>query len=92
MSELAVLRPNPSDPRWVEFCEALWMALGEELPGLCMGARQYSARHYFAERLLEGRGFDAEASLALYEKRGGYCDCEILWNVAVPPDEEAAAP
>jgi Protein of unknown function (DUF2695) len=37
--------------------------------------------HYFTERLLEARGFDVEASVALFEKRGGYCDCEVLFNV-----------
>ena len=87
-----VLRPDPYDEAWNEFCEALWESLGEELPGLCMAAR-HSARHYFAERLLEARGFDAEASLALYEKRGGYCDCEILLNVDQPTlEDELASP
>ena len=73
----AALRPG--DPAWDEFCEALWTALGEAVPGLCMGDRR--GRLYFAERLLEARGFDVEASLALYEQLGGYCDCEILLNV-----------
>jgi hypothetical protein len=65
-----VLWPDPADEAWQEFCEAL-----ERTLGLCMGT------HYFAERLLWARGFDAEASLALYEKQGGYCDCEIVFNV-----------
>ena len=60
-----------------------------------MGARQHSARFYFAERLLEARGFDVDVSLALYETRGGYCDCEILMNADPllnprPLDEEAS--
>jgi Protein of unknown function (DUF2695) len=89
MSDRApVLRPDRADAAWDEFCGALWAALGEELPGLCMGARQHCARYYFAERLLEARGFDAEASLALYARHGGYCDCEILFNVdPLAPDE-----
>jgi hypothetical protein len=70
-----VLRPDRDDDDWKEFTDALEQALGPELPGLCMGT------HYFAERLLEARGFDVEASLAGYEKGGGYCDCEILFNV-----------
>jgi Protein of unknown function (DUF2695) len=83
-----VLRPDRDDDAWNEFADALWKALGEDLPGLCMGARQHCARFYFAERLLEARGFDAEASLALYETRGGFCDCEILLNADPPTFEE----
>lgn len=80
MSAAPVLRPEADDPRWGEFCEALEKALGR---AGCMGTV------YFAERLLEARGFDAHASLALYEKRGGYCDCEILLNVDPSTFEEA---
>jgi hypothetical protein len=83
-----VLRPDHDDEAWMEFCEALFVALGEDLPGGCMAGHQRSARFYFAERLLEARGFDAEASLALYEQRGGLCDCEILFNVDPPTFEE----
>ena len=67
-----VLRPDPYDGAWNEFCDALGTAI---TTAGCMGT------HYFAERLLEARGLDAEASLALFERRGGYCDCEILLNV-----------
>jgi hypothetical protein len=80
-----VLRPDPYDADWDEFCEALFRSLGEELPGLCMG------KPWFAERLLEAGGFDAEASLALYATRGGYCDCEILFNVDPPTLEDELA-
>jgi Protein of unknown function (DUF2695) len=80
-----VLRPN-SSAEWREFCVALWRALGDEAPGLCMGT------HYFTERLLEARGFDVEASLALYEGSGGYCDCELLLNVDVAVAAEGTKP
>jgi hypothetical protein len=81
----SVLRPDRDDEAWEEFADALSVAVFQ---GLCMGAHQHSARFYFAERLLEARGFDVEASLALYEKRGGYCDCEILLNVDPPAFDE----
>lgn len=83
---LPVLRPDRADPAWREFCEALYEALGHDVPGRCN-----SVDHEFAWPLLEARGFDAEASLALYEKRGGCCDCEILLNVDVPTLEEEFA-
>ncbi len=74
-----ILRPDRNDEAWEEFAEALSVPIFGQ--GLCMGgAHQGSARFYFAERLLEARGFDVEASLALYEQHGGYCDCEILFN------------
>jgi hypothetical protein len=84
-----VLCPDRYDSAWSEFCEALLTALGGKLPGLCMG--DVGGRHYFTQRLLEARGFDPEASLALYETKGGYCDCEILLNVGRPTLEDALA-
>jgi Protein of unknown function (DUF2695) len=81
-----VLRPDAYDPDWIEFRDALDDELGDPAEfgrsGLC------KHDHYYAKRLLEARGFDAEASLALYEKRGGSCDCEILFNVDPPTLED----
>jgi Protein of unknown function (DUF2695) len=84
----SVLVPVRGDPAWEEFCEALYEALGPALPGLCMGS------HYFTERLLEARGFHVAASVALFEKRGGNCDCEVLFNVdaSVETPEEEVRP
>lgn len=39
----------------------------------------------FSRQVLEEMGFDVAATLAHYRERGGYCDCEILFNVA--PEE-----
>jgi hypothetical protein len=72
-----VLRPDPNDRAWNEFCEALWSVVNE-----CEND------HSHASRLFEERGYDADASIALYEKDGGYCDCEILFNVDPPTLED----
>jgi len=34
-----------------------------------------------ASRLLRKMGFDVESSLTYFRSRGGYCDCEVLFNV-----------
>jgi hypothetical protein len=76
---LPVLRPDAYSAAWVEFRDALDVALGdpEELgySGLCQGST------YFAERLLEARGYDVAACLLAYRELGGHCDCTILQNV-----------
>lgn len=77
-----VLRPDADDERWQEFCEALAAALGSA--GGCDGGSHDGSGYTNARQLLAARGFDVEASLALYAERGGYCDCEILWNVYSP--------
>jgi hypothetical protein len=69
----SVLRPD--DPNWGEFAEALFIALGEDVPGNCAGDHRYT------RRLLKERGYDVEASLLLYGQRCGYCDCEVLLNI-----------
>lgn len=35
----------------------------------------------YATIILEDMGMDVEKSLAYFEQHGGYCDCEILFNV-----------
>jgi Protein of unknown function (DUF2695) len=38
--------------------------------------------HCQAERIMaEMGGIDIKASIAYFEEHGGYCDCEILYNV-----------
>lgn len=42
----------------------------------------------FAKSILEDLGADVEASLTYFSKHGGYCDCEIIMNIAwCSPDE-----
>lgn len=78
MSTGLVLKPERGDPAWDDFCEKLLARLGGLLPGRCGGHR---SSHHYARRLLIDGGYDVGASLALYRSRGGFCDCEILFNV-----------
>lgn len=51
--------------------------------------RYHDYRH--ARAVLEGMdGIDVAATLAYYRQRGGYCDCEILFNVM--PEETGMEP
>jgi hypothetical protein len=63
--------------RWYEFTKALEAAVSK-----------WSCQHdhYQAERIMtEMGGIDIEASIAYFEAHGGYCDCEILFNVDREP-------
>jgi Protein of unknown function (DUF2695) len=71
-----VLRPDAGDPEWEGFYEDLFRLCRSE--GCHHGEDGEDARH--ARRLLEERGYDADASLALYRESGGYCDLEVLLN------------
>ena len=65
---------TPQHSRWNEFVEALehmicWVCGGTDKP--------------LTTRILEEMGgFDVPGSLAFFEERGGYCDCEIILNGA----------
>jgi len=73
--------------RWDEFCERLGGPEGcnfrdDKEKGTtwhCGGGTDKS----FAEIILQDMGdVDVTASLSYFEDHGGYCDCEILFNVA----------
>jgi len=84
---------TPDHPRWDEFkkrldspegCdfrkddsgETVWNCAGGE----CHGGEH---NHDLATKILTDMGgFDIEASLEYFAQCGGYCDCEILFNVA----------
>ena len=76
--------------RWEEFCERLGGPEGcnfrEAEDGRtiwnCNGGTDKSLATAILEQM---GGFDIPASLAYFEANGGYCDCEILFNV---PREE----
>jgi hypothetical protein len=38
-------------------------------------------RKSYAVRALKTMGMDVKSSVEFFEKHGGYCDCEILFNV-----------
>jgi uncharacterized protein DUF2695 len=59
---------------WPIFCEALYGKLGG-VPGDCM----HDHRH--VRSLLDGSGFDVEATVGYLRENGGACDCTVLLNV-----------
>jgi hypothetical protein len=79
---------TPQSPRWDEFADALSDALtvstnphrwhcdgdeGQAVPGRA---------HRCAKQVMTDMGnIDIDASLNFFKAHGGYCDCEILFNV-----------
>lgn len=78
---------TPLHPRWEEFCERLegpegcnFQGEGPALTWSCGGGTDKT----HARRILIAMGLsdeDVEWSLGYFEIRGGFCDCEILFNV-----------
>lgn len=82
---------NPKHPKWKEFCDRLEGPEGcdfkEKIPGdqnsvtwKCKGGNNKD----YAEAILKKMGFNSEQilkSFTYFDARGGYCDCEILFNV-----------
>jgi hypothetical protein len=79
---------TPDHERWEEFCVRL------EGPEGCDFKRDEDGRPTWrcaagsdktrARAVLSAMGFDEgdiEASCEFFEQHGGYCDCEILFNV-----------
>jgi len=80
---------TPEHPRWEEFCARLEGPEGchfIDAPNklgctwTCAGGTDKT----FATMILRAMGFsdaDVQWSLDYFETQGGYCDCEILFNV-----------
>lgn len=81
---------TPDHPRWKEFYERLEGEEGcnfrytngkgkvKDITWDCGGGRDKS----FAISILETmEGIDVEKSLDFFDKHGGHCDCEIIFNV-----------
>jgi hypothetical protein len=71
---------TPENPRWDEFICALADAVTQR------GCSGTSHRHHAKKVMADMGDVDIAESLAFFESHGGYCDCEILFNVE--PDEE----
>lgn len=88
-----MLTMNPRHPRWIEFLTRLegpegcnFQAGSEGQAGgstwLCFGGRNKEK----ALKILESMdGINIPASLRYFERKGGFCDCQILFNVAYAP-------
>ena len=70
---------TPSNPRWGEFVETL----KERLGGVACKAGRDKTQ---AAAVLKGMGIGLELlnpTFAYFESHGGFCDCEIIYNIAM---------
>ena len=81
---------TPESARWNEFCDALFNTITVSTNPhrwRCDGDRGHNKDkpelvHRYAKKVMADMGnVDVEASLKFFEEHGGYCDCEILFNV-----------
>lgn len=76
---------TPDHERWDEFIQRLSGPDGcdfqrDPFTFKCAGGMDKT----FATKILEDMGFasgEVAASLTYFEEHGGYCDCEIIFNV-----------
>ena len=72
---------RPRHPRWTEFIDRLAGPDGCNFKAetwTCFGDTRLT------ERILAGMGWEPAAiaaSLRYFRSRGGYCDCEVVFNV-----------
>jgi hypothetical protein len=76
---------SPDHPQWSEFLNAL---AGPEFCDFQQNGWNCLGTHRAAKRLLERFDVDVQGSLAYFEEHGGFCDCEILFNLGMPTLEE----
>jgi hypothetical protein len=76
-----VLTPN-SGERWHEFMYKLGEALFAERDEDDRRTSRCEHDHRYATKITTEMGdIDIPASIAYFEEHGGYCDCEIRFNV-----------
>jgi hypothetical protein len=74
---------GPTHPEWAAFCAALAARLtAEDEEGKSSWHCQLDHSHTIVLLANKWPQIDVEATLELFRDRGGYCDCEILLNVA----------
>ncbi len=77
---------QPTHPRWEEFCERLGGPDGcnfrknesGDLIWDCRGGFDKTKSRAILETIPE---IDVDGSLDYFEKHGGHCDCEVLFNI-----------
>jgi hypothetical protein len=83
---LEILTPKRS--RWTVFVALLGNTLTDGLPEgtwRCGNDGSGGSNHRYAEAVLtELGGIDIDGTLEFFREHGGYCDCEILFNVDRP--------
>jgi hypothetical protein len=88
----AIEQMTPENPRWNEFINAL-DKMGAKFGCDGDGTGGFNPRHIHrhAKTVMEDMGnVDIKGSLAFFCEHGGYCDCEILWNVAARTERTGA--
>ena len=78
---------RPGHPKWYEFLKRLegpegcnfTEAKSGRITWFCRGGRDKSLAIAIMQKIGH---IDLETSLEYFEWKGGYCDCEILFNVA----------
>ena len=76
---------TPTHPRWQEFHDRLEGPEGcnfHEVNGKVQWDCIAEKERPHSRRILAAMGVDVEQSLAYFDQHGGYCDCEVLFNVA----------
>lgn len=77
MISLIVTTEKHSD--WKNFCQLLDMKIGGISRGVCpMDSSKPLARKILMEWFPM---VDVKKTFKYFEENGGFCDCEILWNV-----------
>lgn len=70
-------------PRWKEFRERLdgpeGCAFRKDAEGKTVWRCDHTHKH--ATKILRAMGCDVPTSLSFFRENGGYCDCEVLFNV-----------
>ena len=80
---------TPKSRRWDEFADALFAVT--RVPGnpdewLCDGDAGEHVYRYAKAVMTKMGNIDIAGTLAFFREHGGYCDCEILFNVDVRPE------
>ena len=74
----------PHDPRWDEFIDRL---AGPDACNFRTDRWTCFGDMRFTERILREMGLDEpsiDVSTAYFKRHGGYCDCEVIFNVDHP--------
>jgi hypothetical protein len=76
---------GPTHPEWAAFCTALagegYCDFTEDEEGKPSWHCQHDHRHTRSLLANKWPMIDVEATLKLFRDHGGYCDCEVLFNV-----------
>jgi hypothetical protein len=84
---------TPDHPGWASFCDKLSTHCTVEerrVNGVTVGVSSVGCQgdHRFARAILPEFNVDVEGSITFFKEHGGYCDCEILFNVECSCEQE----